>query len=263
MPITIKQQTELHSLAQLLHHLCLDISTYMLTLYDKPLEVTFKKDKSPLSKADQYSHEQLMSFLTKQFPDTPILSEEMSSITAYNERKNWDQFWLVDPLDGTKEFIKKNGQFCICIALVEHQKPVFGFIHRPTTNDSYYAARGYGAYKLSLETIKLKPKEKKVNVTNIIGSLSHTSSEFDTYIKNIKKDHSCINVVQMGSALKFCMIAEGTADIYPRFGPTMEWDTAAGQLIAEETGKKVTLIDLKTPLTYNKENLRNPFFIVQ
>ena len=164
MPITFKQQSEFHSLAQSLHDLCLDISTYMMTLYEKPLEVTFKKDKSPLSKADQYSHEQLMSFLTKQFPDTPILSEEMSSIAAYEERKIWDQFWLVDPLDGTKEFIKKNGQFCICIALVEHQKPMFGFIHRPTTNISYYAASGYGAYKLSLETTRLKPKEKDADL---------------------------------------------------------------------------------------------------
>ena len=246
-----------------LHKCCEAVAEKVLKIYNKPINVTYKKDQTPLSEADKCSHELLTAFLKKNFPTIPILSEEMSEITPFELRKEWAQFWLVDPLDGTKEFIKKNGQFCFCIALIRNNVPVFGFIHAPTTGVSYYGVKEYGAYKITDDNhIKLEQVNEKSNTRRVIGSLSHSSPEFDQYIQQKKNNGLTVDVVQMGSALKFCLIAEGKADEYPRFGPTMEWDTAAGQIIVEECGKQVIDHETQTSLLYNKKVLRNAFFTV-
>ncbi len=246
------------------HALGLSISQEILKIYEKPIKVTYKSDNSPLSLADQYSNTMIVDFLKKNFANIPVLSEEMSSVTPYNTRKQWTQFWLVDPLDGTKEFIKKNGQFCICIALIEHQNAVFGFIHAPVTGESFYAIKGKGAFKIKdNQTTALQATKTPSQLVRIIGSLSHSSIEFEHYIQAEKDQGKKVEVVQMGSALKFCLIAQGKADTYPRFGPTMEWDTAAGQIIVEEAGKQVISLATNSCLDYNKENLKNPFFIVK
>jgi 3'(2'), 5'-bisphosphate nucleotidase len=207
----------------------------------------------------------------------PILSEEGRDI-PFDERKGWEYFWLVDPLDGTKEFIKRNGEFTVNIALIHKNNPVLGVIYVPVKDTFYFAAIDIGAYKLTnskIVTGKLSMKElldksqrlpistndKKASLT-IIGSRSHATKEFSEFIEHIKEKHGEVKLISAGSSLKFCLVAEGIADVYPRFGPTMEWDTAAGQAIVEQVEGRVVDIQTKEPLRYNKRNLLNPFFII-
>ncbi|MEM9676268.1 MAG: 3'(2'),5'-bisphosphate nucleotidase CysQ [Bacteroidota bacterium] len=227
--------------------------------------VDFKADQSPLTLADKASHEVIVAGLQTHFPDIPIISEEGKDIT-YDERKAWDPFWLVDPLDGTKEFIKRNGQFTVNIALIHQRRPVIGAIYTPVTDEVYYASQeNYasdvesGAYKQeSLGdpypiTVR-KPSESKVAVR----SSSHASEEEETVLSKYGVTES----ISRGSSLKFCMVAEGKADIYYRHGPTMEWDTAAGQAVVEGAGGKVLKGTGANPFTYNKESLLNGSFLV-
>lgn len=247
-------------------------------VYHTPFDVSYKEDRSPLTLADQRSHAIILNRLQELSPQIPVLSEEGRDI-PYDERKAWEYFWLVDPLDGTKEFVKRNGEFTVNIALIHTNGPVAGFIYIPEKRTYYFAAEGLGAYKLvdddtSLPVLSLDALLKKAQrlpshagivqparPLNIIGSRSHASKEFGEFIEAMKEKYPGVTILSAGSSLKFCLVAEGMADVYPRFGPTMEWDTAAGQCIVEESGGAVVDMSRKR-LTYNKESLLNNDFVV-
>jgi len=248
--------------------------------------VEYKSDKSPLTLADQKSHEIITDALQEY--DLPILSEEGKD-TPYAQRKNWKRFWVVDPLDGTKEFIKRNGEFTVNIALIENSRPVLGTIFVPDRNTLYFAGQDFGAYKLqdgpfnemleaqadSKEEVhafvdqiigqstRLPVKDPQRASLTIVGSRSHKTAELEAYVEEKRKAVGDVEFISAGSSLKICLVAEGKADLYPRLGPTMEWDTAAGQAIAEYAGASVYQHDTSKPLIYNKEDLHNPWFIVQ
>jgi len=214
----------------------------------------FKADDSPLTLADKRSHEIINAALLQAFPEIPVLSEEGRDI-AYQERKNWNQFWLVDPLDGTKEFINRNGEFTVNIALVENGLPVLGIIYVPVTKVFYFGKKGVEAFKESEKGKEpLKTTHKKENL-KAVGSRSHAAPEEKEFLEKLHIKE----VVSTGSSLKFCRVAEGKADVYFRHGPTMEWDTAAGQAIVEAAGG-VVLDVAKNSFSYNKQSLRNGSF---
>jgi 3'(2'), 5'-bisphosphate nucleotidase len=234
-------------------------------------DVEIKGDNSPLTKADTSSHNVIMSFLTK--TDIPVLSEEGKSI-AYEERKDWSQLWIVDPIDGTKEFIKRNGEFTVNIALIEHQIPLIGVIFVPVTGDLYISTKEMGAFKVSvdLENFDIEalikngnklPLQRKDKTFTIVASRSHMSPETETYVQEMRDVHGEVKLISKGSSLKLCMVAEGTANCYPRFAPTMEWDTAAGQAICEHAGFKVIDWNTKKNMLYNREELLNNWFLVK
>ena len=235
--------------------------------------VDMKSDDSPLTDADRKAH-QIIVELLKATP-IPILSEEGRHI-PYGERKGWERLWIVDPLDGTKEFIKRNGEFTVNIALIEEGHPVFGVIYAPVLKGLYFGGRDLGAYggTCEMEAIpddwgELIKQCKKLPLAGsrssyvIMGSRSHGTPELAAFVEKKRKEVDAVEFVSAGSSLKICRVAEGAADIYPRLGPTMEWDTAAGQGIAEGAGRSVTVWETREPLTYNRENLLNPWFAVQ
>lgn len=233
-------------------------------------EVQLKSDNSPLTLADQKAHNVIVGFLEK--TGIPILSEEGRGI-PYEERKNWNQFWLVDPLDGTKEFVKRNGEFTVNIALIENGKPVMGVIYVPVTDVLYVGSLSDGAFKLEATSKYEKewldhadpiPYQKQDNVYKVVASRSHMSPETEAYVDKLRQKHENIEIVSKGSSLKLCLVAEGHANIYPRFGPTSEWDTAAGHAIVVASGGQVVLAEDETKeLRYNKENILNPYFIAK
>lgn len=235
----------------------------IMKIYQQDFDVDYKADNSPLTKADIHSNEVIIKNLENLHPDIPILSEENKAI-PYNIRKNWEYFWLIDPLDGTKEFVKKNGEFTVNIALIYKNMPVLGVIYAPVLNLLYYAQKDRGAFK---QEKNKKPQRLPIyNQTNndtlkVIISKSHYNQETKEFVDNLKNQYEKIEFINIGSSLKFCLIAEGKADIYPRLAPTMEWDTAAGQIIVEQTGGKVIEYKNKKHLKYNKKNLHNPWFI--
>jgi 3'(2'), 5'-bisphosphate nucleotidase len=221
--------------------------------------VDYKSDDSPLTLADKKSHEVISQKLKEIYPEIPVLSEEGKSI-PYEVRKGWNQFWLVDPLDGTKEFIKRNGEFTVNIALIKNNYPVMGVIHTPVTGITYCAQIGVGAFKLeNNKETPLHGPAGKDNGLIAVRSRSHASPEEN----GIFTQYLVSDYISVGSSLKFCMVAEGKADLYYRHGPTMEWDTAAGQAIVEETGCKMINIDSNQRFSYNKQSLLNPGFIVK
>ena len=247
----------------------------ILEVYDsEDFDVSIKDDNSPLTRADIASHQIISQLLEAGAPDIPILGEEGKEI-AFADRKKWETFWLVDPLDGTKEFIKRNGEFTVNIALVENRTAVLGVLYVPVKDTIYFAAKGHGSFKAEsaaatgvsgiMDTAVRLPQTtgRTVPPVKVVASRSHFSPETAAYVDDIKEKHGEVDLVSAGSALKICLVAEGTADVYPRFGPTMEWDVGAGQVIAEEAG--CTVVDTTTgeQLQYNKENLLNPFFIVE
>jgi 3'(2'), 5'-bisphosphate nucleotidase len=236
----------------------------ILEIYRQDFSVETKSDNSPLTQADKNANAVIVEGLKKIAPSIPVISEE-NKLTAYAERKDWTQCWIVDPLDGTKEFIKKNGEFTVNIALVEHGEPVLGVVHVPAQGITYYAEKSKGSYKLQDgNRIKLKIRELAVDGTlKIVGSRSHQTPELLEYVEQQKKNYGRVDFVAAGSSLKFCLVAEGIADVYPRLGPTMEWDTCAGQIVATEAGAEVLRYDTMQPLRYNREDLLNPFFIVK
>ncbi len=238
-------------------------------------EVEQKEDETPLTIADRKSHEIISEYLK----DTgfPVLSEEGRDI-PYTKRKNWNVFWLVDPLDGTKEFIKKNGEFTVNIALINRGEPILGVVFAPYVRDLYFGCKKFGAYKLEnisdeccefTDLNELMKKGFNLPLTGkhsdfvVVASRSHLNEDTRKYIDSLKKVYGDIKFISKGSSLKICMVAEGSANIYPRFAPTMEWDTAAGHAVAVAAGFKVTRKDEVTPLKYNKEELTNPCFIVK
>lgn len=246
----------------------------ILEIYEnEDFQVESKNDDSPLTIADKKANDIINSYL---FPTAiPVISEENKQ-TDYNIRKNWTRCWIVDPLDGTKEFIRRNGEFTVNIALIQNEIPVLGVIFAPAQQILYFAlAEESKAYKVNLnsekninlskiysEAIEIKPKNED-NLFKIVGSRSHMNEETLQFIKEIESRLSKeTEIVSKGSSLKFCLIAEGKAQIYPRFAPTMEWDTAAGQAICESVGLQVKERNSGKSLRYNKVNLLNPQFVV-
>jgi 3'(2'), 5'-bisphosphate nucleotidase len=230
-----------------------------LPFYDGVLgsNVREKEDRSPVTLADEAAHEILVSGLRKIDSDTPVISEEAEAASADN-RRGWRRFWLVDPLDGTKEFLKRRAEFTVNVALIEDGEPVLGVVLAPALDLLYWAVKGEGAWREE----KGKPAERIYSTPaapgtplTVVESLSHPSSELEEYLKTI----SVARRVKAGSSLKFCWVAEGRADIYPRLGPTMEWDVAAGDCVYRQSGRNG---ERTSPLTYNKPDLRNPSFVI-
>lgn len=240
-----------------------DAGKATLEIYAQDIDVEVKGDNSPLTQADKQSNAVIISGLLAKYPEIPIISEE-NKLLEYSERKDWTYCWLVDPLDGTKEFIKKNGEFTVNIALIHLGTPVFGVVDVPVKGITYYAEQGQGAFKIENGvTTSLKVRALATDgFLKIVGSRSHQTPELLEYVEQQKANFE-VDFVAAGSSLKFCLIADGIADVYPRLGPTMEWDTAAGQMVAMEAGAEVLVFDSKEPLNYNKENLLNPYFIVK
>jgi len=232
--------------------------TAILEVYAGGHEVEYKADESPITRADRAAHEILAARLGRIAPSIPVLSEEAESSHAYAVRGAWRQLWLVDPLDGTKEFINRNGEFTVNVALVRDHRPVLGVVAAPALGLTYYAAEGTGAFRrrdgASAEAIRVRPAADPLVV---VGSRSHRGDSLDAVLARMGPHE----LRPMGSALKFCLVAEGTADLYPRLGPTSEWDTAAAQAVLELAGGAVTTLD-GAPLRYNqRETLLNPHFI--
>jgi len=223
-------------------------------------ELTFKNDNSPLTMADKLSNTIICNYLKEFYPEIPIISEENKNV-EYEIRKNYQLYWLIDPLDGTKEFIKRNGEFTVNIALIEKNKPIAGVVYIPVSDKFYYACIGEGAWcKDSSGTNRINAANFDMNEENlsIVASRSHFNADTENFVQQFKNPV----LVSKGSSLKFMLIAEGKAHIYPRLGPTMEWDTAAAQIIVEEAGGKVVDFYNRKQLKYNKEQFLNPFFIV-
>lgn len=254
----------------------------ILSVYDGHIEVQLKDDRSPLTEADRRAHKAIVAVL--EGTGLPVLSEEGRSLEV-GERQRWDRYWLVDPLDGTKEFIKRNGEFTVNIALMERDgrpggpmgtsSPIAGVLFVPVKDVLYFAWNGGGAYRQERATLASGdtyeraamahrlPIHTERNAYTIVASRSHQSPETEAFISRAQEEHGSVELANMGSALKICLVAEGAADVYPRYAPTMEWDTAAGHAIANEAG--CTLIDVTTnaPMRYNKHELVNNWFIVQ
>lgn len=251
----------------------------ILEIYDTAFDVEYKSDDTPLTQADQNASDKIIECLKD--TNIPVLSEEGEHF-VYEKRKTLKRLWIVDPLDGTKEFVKRNGEFTVNIALVEEKKPVIGVIYSPVFKDLYFAAKDLGSFKIdrhsfipvlnelenfSLDRLILLAKKLPLRsypeVFTVVASRSHLSSEIYAHIEKQKLNHGEVNIVNTGSSIKMCWVAEGLANEYPRFGPTMEWDTAAGQAILENAGCE--LIDLNThePMQYNRPELRNNWFIAR
>lgn len=218
-----------------------------------------KGDNSPLTLADKRAHLKIVSILEP--ANLPILSEEGKNV-PYGERKNWEYFWMVDPLDGTKEFIKRNGEFTVNIALISRTTPILGVVAVPVTHEVYYGAEGQGAYLRKNGTDHRLSIQQPVGLgqqgLRVVASRSHMNDETEAFISELKNP----SLVSAGSSLKFMLLANGQADVYPRYAPTMEWDTAAAHAVVKETGRNVFQSGTNQPLVYNKENLLNPYFLV-
>ena len=249
----------------------------IMNVYTDPnsdFEIERKADNSPLTIADRKAHEVIAETLAS--TPYPVLSEEGKKF-PYENRKEWNELWIVDPLDGTKEFIKRNGEFTVNIAYVKNGVPEAGVIYIPVKKELFIADCEFGAYKLS-DVVSIDDSETIDNLMNrgvrlphaeqrsnfvVVASRSHLSTETEAFIEEMKKEHENVETLSSGSSLKLCLIAEGKADVYPRFAPTMEWDTAAGHAIIRAAGKEVYHTDGVEPLHYNKEDLLNPWFIAK
>lgn len=249
----------------LISNLAIEAGAKIMEHYQNNVEVMIKDDHSPLTKADLDSNAIIINLLKKIDHKIPILSEE--SFIDWKIRKNWKKYWLIDPLDGTKEFINKNGEFTVNIALVENNKPILGVIYAPVLSTLYYASIDYGSYKIKTsKNLDSLANSKKINVKKkkyfehllVIGSRSHSNQEFDNWLK---KNIQNYELIKKGSSLKFCKIADGSADIYPRFGPTSEWDIAAGHIILSEAGGNILDLDGEEIVYNTKEDIINPYFI--
>jgi len=233
----------------------------IMKIYERDFTIEYKDDKSPLTEADLKSNEIICNALATLYPDIPMLSEENKEV-HYNDRKNWDYFWLIDPIDGTKEFIKKTGEFTVNIALIHKDEPVLGVVYAPVLEDMYYAKKNEGAFKNN-ERLPLKSNDHPDKSLKVVASVSHLSEETQAFIDDLALKTEHVEQVSKGSSLKLCLVAEGEADIYPRLGPTMEWDTGAAHAVVIEAGKQVVQYENDEPVVYNKENLLNPWFVVR
>lgn len=246
----------------------------IMEIYARDFEIEYKDDKSPLTEADKASNEIIVKELLENTP-YPVISEEEKEID-YEIRKNYERYWLIDPIDGTKEFIKRNGEFTVNIALIENGIPIMGVVYAPVIEELFFAEKGKGAFKADgintkaeIELVNTRKKElqkeekKDKKKIRVVASKSHLSPETSEYIEKLKEEYETVEVVSKGSSLKLCMVADGSADVYPRFAPTMEWDTGAGQAICEIAGYEVVNWPEKTPLRYNRENMLNGWFVVK
>jgi len=235
-----------------------EAGTRIMEIYESGITVTHKEDNSPLTQADLAAHRAIVAGLEKISPDIPVLSEEGAD-TAYATRSSWTRYWIVDPLDGTKEFIKRNGEFTVNIALIEQHEPVLGVVYAPALGVTYAGARGLGALR-ERDGLREKITTRKCAATPyFVVSRSHRDDVLEALLAKLPAHEA----VSTGSSLKFCLVATGEADLYPRTGPTSEWDTAAGQCVAECAGAEVLKLPELTPLRYNeKESLLNPGFVV-
>jgi 3'(2'), 5'-bisphosphate nucleotidase len=241
--------------------LAAEASERILEIYATAFGVTTKDDDSPLSAADLAAHHAIVAGLQRLTPELPVLSEESASI-PFVERARWGRYWLVDPLDGTKEFVQRNGQFTVNIALIEDHVPILGVVRVPVTGLCYFAARGYGAFRVepgqTPQPIQVRPMQPGALV-RVVGSKSHGGPGLQKFVAAL----GAHQLVTIGSSLKLCQVAEGTADVYPRLGPTSEWDTAAAQCVVEVAGGQVVSADTGEPLRYNtRDSLLNPYFVV-
>ncbi len=249
-----------------------EAGSFIMAVYGQDdFEVETKGDNFPLTKADRGAHDLIVREL--QSSGLPVLSEEGRDI-PYNERRAWKRFWLVDPLDGTREFISRNGDFTVNIALVEDGSPVLGVVFVPVADELYFGTVDKGSFYVKgfnslsgtltqiLDGAHKLPLAAAERPYRVVGSRSHMDELTTSFIDSLKTEYPDLEIVQRGSALKICMIAAGDADIYPRFGPTMEWDTAAGQAVVTAAGKSMVDAETGDELVYNKEYLRNPYFIV-
>lgn len=262
----------------------------ILEVYDGEIDVTYKEDDTPLTLADERAHNAILNSLSSDSGrNIPILSEEGKQ-TLYQERRHWEYFWLVDPLDGTKEFVKRSDEFSVNIALIHRSRPVVGVVSLPAVDRIYFSAEGLGSYKLekaaTAEQFLLgngepvqemahlqgliaaatrlpiqQPAKRSTGRVNLVGSRAHGTEALREFIERMKQRYNKVEFVPAGSALKLCLVAEGKADLYPRFGPTMEWDTAAGHCVVEQSGGTVVSMEGKIPLAYNKRDLHNPYFV--
>ena len=231
----------------------------IMRVYGTEFAVDVKADQSPVTEADLAAHRVIVADLKRITPDLPVLSEE-SSTTPYSERRRWDSYWLVDPLDGTKEFINRNGDFTVNIALIQDGRPVAGVVHVPVNGLSYYGCVGVGAYRRDQDGQASPIKVRTLlpgKPVKVVASRSHRGELLDGYLAKLGPHET----VSRGSSLKFCLVAEGNADVYPRLGPTSEWDTGAGHAVLLAAGGEVVSVE-GGPLSYNaKESLLNPHFI--
>lgn len=244
----------------------------ILKIYGQEINVDYKDDNSPVTQADRTAHLCIEQFLKS--TNLPMLSEEGKN-QSFELRKKWERFWMIDPLDGTKEFIKRNGEFTVNIALIENQNPVLGVIWAPVKSLLYFGEPSTGAYRIDGLTTRpskievlTKDKNKLPNKSYkgefvVVASRSHLSSETEAFIDTLRKKHKNLTTTAMGSSLKLCLVAEGAANVYPRFAPTMEWDTAAGQAIVQASGKIVRDVTTNEPMRYNKKKLLNNWFIAE
>lgn len=242
----------------------------IMKVYATDFDVEIKGDDSPLTQADQRANDVINSYLVQ--TEIPIISEENKNLN-FDQRQNWSQCWIVDPLDGTKEFVKRNGEFTVNIALVERGNPLLGVIYVPVSKTLYFTSEDASrSFKTILKSEQftseimesaeeINPTSEENEVVKVVGSRSHLNDDTKKFIEDIEKERA-VEIVSRGSSLKFCLVAEGEAHIYPRYAPTMEWDTAAGQAICQAVGVKVVEEQTGTPLRYNKENLLNPYFLV-
>lgn len=230
----------------------------ILEVYATDFDVQEKSDESPLTQADLASHHCIVAGLKQLTPDIPIISEE-EGLPAFEERGQWQRYWLIDPLDGTKEFVNRNGEFTVNIALIDSHRPVFGVVYVPVQDKTYLGCDGHGAeLREGGSVTPIRVAVASGTPVRIVGSRSHRGSSLDTFLERLGET----DMIPMGSSLKFCVVAEGRADIYPRLGPTSEWDTAAAQAVVEQAGGKVLELDGR-PLSYNaKKDILNPWFVV-
>ena len=242
----------------------------ILAVYSADFSVETKADQSPLTEADRQSHQVIRDYLLN--TQLPFLSEEGKAIN-YDQRKNWETFWLVDPLDGTKEFIKKNGEFTVNIALIRDGIPVAGVVFVPVTGVLYFGSLEDGSFRYNVEgeptTVEILAKATRLpgkqlpSVYTIVASRSHSSAETESFILDKEKKYGEVTLISAGSSLKLCLVAEGKASVYPRLAPTMEWDTAAGHAVASFAGCRVYNYLTNEELHYNKPDLLNPWFVVE
>lgn len=230
----------------------------IMQVYSGEIEISRKQDDSPLTHADMAAHHIIEAALKRLTPELPILSEESASID-FSIRSTWRRYWLVDPLDGTREFIKRNGEFTVNIALIEDSRPVMGVVYAPAKELLYYASEHQGAFKLGdggQAPIAIKARALNLDRLTVAGSRSHSNIKMQAFLRNLSEPE----LLSLGSSLKICLVAEGKADVYPRFGPTSEWDTAAAQCVLEEAGGRLANKQ-GVPLRYNtKDSLLNPEF---
>jgi 3'(2'), 5'-bisphosphate nucleotidase len=248
----------------------IEAGNIIMKIYNNEIEVEYKEDESPLTLADQQANTCIVNKLIN--TNIPIISEENKQL-PYEERKNWTSCWIVDPLDGTKEFIKKNDEFTVNIALIENGKPTFGVIYAPALSELYFGdTNEMKAFKVKLDSLDTKKSlmskkeigpKKNNDLIRVVGSRSHMNDDTTKFIEGLQNNSDKkIDIIAKGSSLKLCLVAEGVADYYPRFAPTMEWDIAAGHAICNAVGIKVLKQNSKEELDYNKENLLNPYFLV-